>query len=69
MKKPDVQDQIGALQKRLAHLQQSLRKAEAENLLNATYLDLACREMGQSTSNFKRECIAKPTPEQKLDRT
>lgn len=63
MKKPDEQDQIGALQKRLAHLQQSLKKAQAENLINATYLDLACREMGQSTRSFKKESLAKVCPE------
>lgn len=65
MKKPDEQDEMGALRKRLAHLKQALKEAEAENCLNAIFLDLACRELGESTSDFKKQCIAKPIPEQK----
>ncbi len=69
MKKPDDQDEMGALRKRLAHLKQALKDAEAERVLNAAFLDLACRELGESTSDFKKQCIAKPIPEQKRGRS
>lgn len=68
MKKPDEQDQIGALEKRLAHLKQALQNAQAENLLNATFLDIACRELGQNVSDFKKQSTAKPCQEPKRGR-
>ena len=58
MKQPDESDQIAAMKKRIAHLKEALRNAQAENMLNAIFLDIACREMGQDVSDFKKQSQA-----------
>ena len=69
MKQPDESDEIAAMKKRIAHLKQALRTAQAENMLNATFLDFACRELGQNVSDFKKQSGAKPSSELKRGRS
>ena len=61
VEKPDEQDQIRAFRKRVAQLEQALGQTQAENVLNATFLKLACERMGQDVENFKKNCDGKPS--------
>ena len=61
VEKPDEQDQIRAYKKRVAQLEQALGKTQAENVLNATFLKLACERMGMDVESFKKNCDGKPS--------
>lgn len=61
VEKPDEQDQLRAYKKRVSQLEQALGKTQAENVLNATFLKLACEWMGQDVENFKKNCDGKPS--------
>ena len=59
VEKPDEQDQIRALKKRVGQLEQALGQTQAENVLNATFLKLACEQMGWDVGIFKKNCDGK----------
>ena len=61
VEKPDEQDQIRAYKKRVAQLEQALGKTQAENVLNATFLKLACERMGMDVESFKKNSDGKPS--------
>ncbi len=61
MEKSDEQERIRGYKKQLAQLEQALGKAQAENLLNATFLKLACEELGQGVESFKKKSDEKPS--------
>lgn len=61
VEKPGEQDQLRAYKKRVSQLEQALGKTQAENVLNATFLKLACEWMGQDVENFKKNCDGKPS--------
>ena len=54
VEKPDKQDRIRGYKKQIAQLEQALGKTQAENVLNATLLSLACQELGQDVVEFKK---------------
>ncbi|NNM85020.1 MAG: transposase [Phycisphaerales bacterium] len=45
-------DYIPELNKRIAELKRDLGQTQAENLLHATFLKLACQELGQDVDTF-----------------
>jgi hypothetical protein len=60
VEKSDEQDLIRKYQKRIAHLEKALCQKQAENLLNATFLKLACERLGQEEESFKTDVPVKP---------
>lgn len=59
VEKPEEADQLTALQRKVAALERALGQTQAENLLNAEYLKLACEQMGQEAEAFKKKCVGK----------
>jgi transposase-like protein len=52
---PNERDRIRELKKRIAELEQVLGRTQAENMLNATFLELACQELGRQVDDFKKK--------------
>lgn len=52
---PGEADQIVALRRQVERLQKALGQTQAENLLNAEYLKLACERMGEAVESFKKK--------------
>ena len=59
VEKPDEQDQIREYKKRVAQLEQALGKTQAENVLNAAFLKLACGRLGEDVEDFKKKSDGK----------
>ncbi len=47
--------------KRVGQLEQALGQTQAENVLNATFLKLACEHMGMDVEIFKKNSDGKPS--------
>jgi transposase-like protein len=48
-------DQLLALRRQVERLQKALGQTQAENLLNAEYLKLACERLGEGVESFKKK--------------
>lgn len=48
-------DQIAVLRRQVERLQKALGQTQAESLLNAEYLKLACEQMGEEVESFKKK--------------
>lgn len=48
-------DGIRQLQQQVAELQRALGQTQAENVLNAAFLQLACEQLGQDVGAFKKK--------------
>jgi transposase-like protein len=48
-------DRIRQLQQQVAELQRALGQTQAENVLNAAFLQLACEQLGQDVGAFKKK--------------
>jgi transposase len=59
VEKPDEQDRIREYKKRIAQLEQALGTTQAENVLNAAFLKLACEQLGQEVESFKKKSDGK----------
>ena len=69
VEKSDEQDRIREYKKRIAQLEQALGQTQAENVLNATFLKLACEQLGQEVESFKKKSDGKQfTPPEKSNR-
>lgn len=55
VEKPDEKDRMQGYRREIAALQRALGQTQAENLLHASYLELACRELGQEVEVFKKK--------------
>lgn len=55
VEKPGEADQVRELKRQIAQLQQVLGQTQAQNVLHATYLKLACAELGQDVEAFKKK--------------
>lgn len=53
-------DVIVDLRRQIERLQKALGQTQAQNLLNAEYLKLACEQMGQGVEDFKKKSDGKP---------
>jgi transposase len=58
-------DMISTLRQQVAQLQKALGQTQAENLLNAEYLKMACESMGQDVEAFKKKSAGTPSAESK----
>jgi transposase len=61
VEKPDEADQIRELKRQVTQLQQALGQTQAENVLHAAYLKLACEQLGQEVEAFKKKSDGKPS--------
>ena len=59
VEKPDEADRVQALKRQVKQLEQALGQTQAQNLLNAEYLKLACERLGEAPESFKRKCDGK----------
>ena len=57
----DERDQVAELRKQVARLQSALGQTQAENLLNQSYLKLACEQLGQDPETFRKKCDGGPS--------
>ena len=55
MKKPNERHRIEELKKRVSDLERVLGRTQAENVMNATFLELACQELGRDVDTFKKK--------------
>lgn len=69
VEKPDEADQIRQLKRRIAQLQQALGQTQAENVLNAEYLKLACEQLGEDVEGFKKKSDGGRSTEPPADRS
>ena len=51
----DEADRIRALQKQVHHLEQMLGRTQADNLLNQSFLSLACAQLGVEVDAFRKK--------------
>ena len=59
VEKPDEQDQLQALRRRVAELERALGRTQAQSVLNQAYLELACEELGQAVESFTKKCAGR----------
>lgn len=55
VEKPDEKDQIRQLKKKIKQLEQALGRTQADHVLNETFLEIACEELGQDVEVFKKK--------------
>jgi len=55
VQKPNEKDQICELRQKIAKLEQALGQTQVENLLNAAFLDMACKELDCDVDTFKKK--------------
>lgn len=61
VEKPDERDRIQGLRRQVADLERALGRTQAQNVLNASYLELACEELGQEVEAFKKKSVGRPS--------
>ena len=69
VEKSDEADRIRQLKRQIAQLQQALGRTQAENVLNAEYLKLACEELGEDEEGFKKKSDGGRSTEPPKDRS
>ncbi len=61
VEKPDEVEQMRQLRRRVSQLEQALGQTQAENLLHAEWLKLACQELGTDVEGFKKNVSGRPS--------
>jgi hypothetical protein len=64
VEKPDEADQIRQLKKQIRQLQEALGKTQLENVMNESFLRIACEQLSIDFEEFKKsghEAVARPT--------
>lgn len=61
VQKPNEPDQIRQLKRQVAELQRALGQTQAENLLNAEFLKMACEELDCDVDAFKKKVDTTPS--------
>jgi transposase-like protein len=56
VEKPDEADRLRQLKREVERLQKALGQTQAQNVLNAEYLKLACEKLGEDMESFKKKC-------------
>jgi transposase len=57
----DEADRIRELQKQVRHLEQMLGRTQADNLLNQSFLKLACDQLGVEVDAFRKKSAGAPS--------
>jgi transposase-like protein len=66
VEKPDEADRLAALQRQVAELERALGRTQAQSVLNAEFLKLACQQLGVDPEEFKKKVAGEPsTPPRK----
>jgi len=55
VEKPDEADQIRQLKKQIRQLQEALGKTQLENVMNESFLQIACEQLGTDFEEFKKK--------------
>lgn len=55
VEKPDEKDQVRQLKKKIRELEQALGRTQAENVLNQSFLEIACQGLGEDVEAFKKK--------------
>lgn len=55
VEKPDEADQIRLLKKQIRQLQEALGKTQLENVMNESFLQIACEKLGVDFEEFKKK--------------
>jgi transposase len=55
VEKPDEADQIRQLKKQIRQLQEALGKTQLEKVLNESFLQIACEQLGVGAEEFKKK--------------
>jgi transposase-like protein len=61
VERPDERDQLRELRQQVKDLERALGQTQAENVLNASYLELACAELGMDVEAFKKKSDGRPS--------
>ena len=69
VEKPDEADRIRELKRRIADLEQALGQTQAENVLNAAYLKLACEQLGEEVEKFKKKSAGRRSTRRPKDQS
>jgi len=56
---PDEADQIRQLKKQIRQLQEVLGKTQLENVMNESFLEIACEQLGVAMEEFKKKTPTK----------
>ena len=59
VEKPDEANQIAELRKQVRQLQQALGQTQLENVMNETFLAMACEQLGVGVETFKKKADTK----------
>lgn len=59
VEKPDEADQIRQLKKQIRQLQEALGKTQLENVMNESFLQIACEQLGVDFEAFKKKAATK----------
>ena len=59
VEKPGEADQLRDLKAKVAQLERALGQTQAQSLLKAQYLKLACQELGQEVEAFEKKCAGR----------
>jgi transposase-like protein len=58
VQKPNEAEQLGQLRRWIAELERALGQTQAQNVLNAEYLQQACAQLGEEVEAFKKSEMA-----------
>ena len=61
VEKPDEADRIASLRRQVAELERALGRTQAQSVLNAEFLKLACQELGVDPEEFKKKVGGEPS--------
>lgn len=59
VEKPDEAEQIRELKKQIRQLQEALGKTQLENVMNESFLGIACERLGVDVEEFKKKVDTK----------
>lgn len=55
VEKPGEANQVAALKKEIRELQQALGRTQLQNVMNETFLEMACEKLGVDVESFKKK--------------
>ena len=68
VEKPNEADRIRQLKRQVLELERALGQTQAQNVLNAEHLKLACEQLGLEVEAFKKKCDGKRSTGRRQDR-
>lgn len=68
VEKPDEADEIRQLKKKIQQLEQALGKTQMRNVLNESFLQIACERLGVDLDEFKKKAATKQSTGPRKDR-